>query len=151
MSGPERDTGAAAAGFTLLEVLVAFSIAAIGLAALLQGGTAALGNAGIAAASIEATRRAQSRLAMVGAAGPLLPGETAGEDGDGFHWRVLVSPILVRAANPGARGPGEPQGAHRAPAAFLVEATVGWRAGRRTRDVTLTTLRLALPSAASDE
>lgn len=146
MSGPERPTTgkAAAAGFTLLEVLVAFAIAAIGLAASLQGGTAALGNAGIAAASIEATRRAQSRLAMVGAAAPLVPGETAGDDGDGFRWRVLVSPTLVRAAD-------SSQEARRAPAAFLVEVAVGWRTGRRTRDVTLTTLRLALPPAAFDD
>ena len=149
MSSPERVPGGAAAGFTLLEVLVAFTIAAIGLAALLQGGTAALGNAGIAAASIEATRRAQSRLAAVGAVGSLLPGETAGEDGDGYHWRIRVSPILVRGADPAARAPGE---ARRAPSAFLVEATVGWKTGRRTRDVTLTTMRLANPAApASDE
>lgn len=151
MSRLSRDQGAEAAGFTLLEVLVAFAIAGLGLAALLQGGTAALGNASIAAASIEATRRAQSRLAMVGAVSPLLPGETAGDDGDGFRWRVLVAPILVRAAAPGDQPQAATQPARRPPAAFLVEATVGWRSGRQTRDVTLTTLRLAVPPDSTDE
>lgn len=159
MSRPSRDQGAGVAGFTLLEVLVAFAIAGIGLAALLQGGTAALGNASIAAASIEATRRAQSRLAMVGAVSPLLSGETTGDDGDGFHWRVLVAPVLVRATDSGDRSQGTTPGttqagtqpARRPPAVFLVEASVGWRAGRRTRDVKLTTLRLALPPTSSDE
>ena len=132
-------------------MLVAFTIAAIGLAALLQGGTAALGNSGIAAASIEATRRAQSRLAAVDAIAPLLPGETAGEDGDGYFWRVLVSPTLVRAADTATRSPEAAQEAGRMPAAFLVNVTVGWRAGRRTRDITLTTLRLAAPPTAPDE
>lgn len=156
MSSRSRKRSTGAAGFTLLEVLVAFAIAGIGLAALLQGGTAALGNASIAAASIEATRRAQSRLAMVGAFAPLRPGETAGDDGDGYQWRVLVTPILVRAADSGERSPGPAQGAatqpaRRTPDAMLVEARVDWRAGRRTRDVTLTTLRLAAPPAASPD
>ena len=112
----------------------------------MQGGTAALGNASIAANSIEATRRAQSRLAMVGTVSALLPGETAGDDGDGFRWRVLVAPILAGAAG---SGEGADAAARQAPSAYLVEASVGWRSGRRNRDVTLTTLRLAVPPGAA--
>ena len=49
-----------AAGFTLIEVLVALAIAALGLGALMAAAGTGLGNATLADQYIEATRRAQA-------------------------------------------------------------------------------------------
>ena len=76
-------------GFTLLEVLVAFAIAALGLAAGLQavGGGVAAGDA--AARRAEALLVAQSRLAEATA---LPPDDRSGRDA-GLTWRTAVQPL----------------------------------------------------------
>ena len=73
-------------GFTLLEVLVAFVIAAISVAALLQGAGAGLASARIAAHYGEALSLARSRLALLSAAAPV-QGEQSGALPGGFTLR----------------------------------------------------------------
>ena len=62
------------AGFTLLEMLIAFAIASIGLAVLYRGATDGLLGARLAERNIEAVARARSRLAAVCHGARLMPG-----------------------------------------------------------------------------
>ncbi len=74
-------------GFTLLEILVAFAIAALALTALTAAVAGGLRSSRAAATTEQAISRAQSRLA---AAALAPPGERSGDDGGGFHWREVV-------------------------------------------------------------
>ena len=120
---------AGAQGFTLIEVLVALAIAALGLAMLMAAAGTGLNNAGLADQYIEATRRAQSRLALVGTAMPLVTSDLSGDDGGGFSWHVRISPPVVHDAPP----PGSPP----APASYTVDVVISWLNGGRTRSVAL--------------
>ena len=82
----------AESGFTLLEVMAAFVIAALGSILLYQAGFEGMAGAGTAARLQEATVRAQSRLASVGVLGPLQAGQQSGDDGGGYHWEVSIKP-----------------------------------------------------------
>ena len=132
-----RSTGSPAAsrsraepGFTLIEVLVAFAIAALLLVALLRGLALGLDAGERSELYTRATLLAESTLDAVGVVAPLAEGDGA-ELADG--------PFRVRAAVEHYDTPG-------ATAQYLVlyrvTVTVDWREGRHPRSVTLTTLRL---------
>jgi general secretion pathway protein I len=117
-------------GFTLIEVLVAFAIAALGLAALLQVFGTGLRSAAVSSRYARATMLAESQLSAVGVTSPLVPGQYAGADTDGFHWRVSITPY-------------EEAGLQANIEIFKVQVVVGWGAqADGTRAVTLSTLRL---------
>lgn len=78
-----------ARGFTLLEVLVAFAIAALALSVLSGAIVNGIGNADTAGRYADALARARSHLA--GIAWPPTPGDFEGDDGNGFHWHVRVA------------------------------------------------------------
>jgi general secretion pathway protein I len=82
----------AMAGFTLLEVMAAFVIAAFGSILLYQAGFEGTAGAVAAARLQEAVVRAQSRLASVGVLTALQPGQLSGDDGGGYHWRLSIMP-----------------------------------------------------------
>src|SRR5262245_36800834 len=119
-----------AAGFTLLEVVVALALAGLGLALLLGAAGQGLGNAQTADRFLEATRRAQSHLAELGIVTPLKVGEYAGDDGGGFTWRVRIEPPAMHAP---ARGKKPEQSL----ALYTVDVTVGWQTNSQKREVTL--------------
>jgi len=124
------------AGFGLLEVLVALGLVAATIAAGLQIlGTAARGTADADRYS-RAVMLAESRMAELGATGALAPGETLGDAGDGFVWRVSVRPFADYAA--------PPPGVEGTPSVVPVEVTVtvAWGAEAQPLEVSLTTLRL---------
>ncbi len=125
---------AAAAGFTLIEVLVALAIAALGLGALLAAASTGLGNAALADRYLEAVGRAQSRLAAVGITIPLQPGTQSGDDGEGFTWRVSISQPVAHA-NAAETQPAPP-------ASYGVEVSISWRSGALTKSLSLVTERL---------
>ena len=77
-------------GFTLLEILVAFAIAAIALTALTAAVAASLRSSRVASVTEQAISRAQSRL---DAAALAPPGERSGDDGGGFRWREMVRQV----------------------------------------------------------
>jgi general secretion pathway protein I len=118
------------AGFTLLEALIAFAIAALALAALLQGALTGLRATQTATRTEEALARARSRLAALEAA-PLAPADQRGDDGGGFAWRLRVAP---EATSGGLT-------------LYAVSVAVAWRDGGTRREVRLETQRLG-PSAA---
>jgi general secretion pathway protein I len=81
-------------GFSLLEVLVAFTILAMLLGALFQVFSGGLRAARSGDQYTRATIIAQSRLAALGVEQPLREGVASGTDDDPYHWRVTVSPYL---------------------------------------------------------
>lgn len=122
-------------GFTLLEVLVAATIAALSLGVLLQGTVEARRAKGLATRYESATARARSHLAAVSNAGPVVAGDRQGDDGGGYRWRVRIVPLA--AATPGGASP--------VPTLYGVTAAVSWRAERGGEHVVqLETRRLGL-------
>lgn len=77
-------------GFSLLEVLVAFTILAMLLGALFQVFSAGLHAARSGDRYTRATVIAQSQLAAMGVEHALLEGITSGTTDDDYHWRVTV-------------------------------------------------------------
>ena len=120
-------------GFTLLEVLVAFVIAALALGALYQGTLGGLLAARVSGQTQEAISRARSRLAEIGHGMPMRAGEQQGDDGGGYRWRVRIAPV---ATAPLARG--DTATVARGPHAALYAVTVwiAWR-GDGAREVRL--------------
>lgn len=126
------------AGFTLLEALVAFIIAALALAALTQGAAGGLQSARLSGHYQEALSRARSRLAV--AAATPVPGEQHGDDGGGYAWQVSVVPVAT-AARPRDEADLPSQGR---PMLLAVTVRISWRMDGGEREVVLATQRLAM-------
>ena len=77
-------------GFTLLELLIAFAILAMGLAALIQAFSHGIHASRAAEDRAIAMMLARSKLAEVGKSIPLEEGELADEFSDGFEWRLVI-------------------------------------------------------------
>lgn len=128
------------AGFTLLEVMVAFIIAAMALAVLFQGGVAGLRSARIAASYEQALARAQSRLAAACLPSGLQAQDQQGEDG-GFHWHTHIS--VIGTASRQAEGVlGLAPRASSTVSLYAVSVAISWRGDGGQREVTLRTDRL---------
>ena len=119
-------------GFTLIEVMVALAIAVPALALLYQQGVQAVATSHVSAAYQEAISRAQSHLALLTGTA-LTPGELQGDEGNGFHWHTVVSPL---GTIPAAARPGQPQ--TRATTLYAVRVDMAWG----SRSLTLRTRRL---------
>ena len=129
------------AGFTLLEVVVALVIASLALVALFQAGSGGLFAVDTAARSEEALQRAQSHLAALGRDAALVEGDSSGDDGGGYRWRLRVQPVAQRQ---GVAADGvTPQ----TTSLFDVEVAVSWQDRGHQRAVVLRTLRLGGGSA----
>ncbi|HXC92014.1 MAG TPA: type II secretion system protein [Stellaceae bacterium] len=132
---------AAAAGFTLLEVVVAVAIAGLALVGLFQAGSGGLFAVDTAARAEEALQRAQSHLAAVGRDAALVEGDANGDDGGGYRWRMQVQPSAQRQ---GVAADGiTPQSA----TLFSVQVSISWQSRGHERAVTLKTLRLGTVGA----
>src|SRR5207237_8054215 len=96
-----------AAGFTLLEVVVALAIAGLALVGFFQAGSSGLLAADSAGRVGEAIERAQSHLAALGQSNGVAEGEIEGDDGGGYHWRLRARPIPSQQTAAGVQ-PGWP-------------------------------------------
>ncbi len=87
--------GVRQAGFTILEVLVAFVVAALLLSVILGGFSQGLSNLRLVDQRAQAVLVAQSRMAEIGVVTPLQPGVFQGvENADQpFRWVVNVTPL----------------------------------------------------------
>lgn len=84
-----------AAGFTLLEILVAFTLLALVMATLMQVFSKGVTNADIADRYAKAAMLAESKLATVGVEEVLAEGDTSGQFNDDFAWRLSVRPYTT--------------------------------------------------------
>jgi general secretion pathway protein I len=122
----------AAAGFTLIEVIVAFAVAGLLLVILSRAlGLGVMGTARVKSAD-DAAILAESALDPLGVITPLKDGDTADLDRGAYHIHVTVDRYADSAA---PRVPGYLT-------LYRISATVAWREMLRRRDLTLTTLRL---------
>lgn len=129
---------APSAGFSLLEVLVAITVLAVGLGIVYQ----TLGTGARAAGSGDGYSRAalyaQSILAGVDAEYPLEEGETTGRfpdspDAADYRWRMVITPYVDAAGEPISDGPVE---------VLSVMTEVTWGRGGQERSLHLDTVRL---------
>lgn len=108
--GKGRVSGSASAGFTVLEVLVAFAILAVAMAVVLAAVGGGLAAAMRADGLVRASVAAQSLLAGAGLDIPLRPGRQSGVLPDGSGWSLEVGPgpdgMLLVAAIVDAPGAG---------------------------------------------
>lgn len=123
-------------GFTLIEVLVAFAIAALLLVAILRGLTLDLAGTERTDAYTAATLLAESALDALGVVTPLAPGTAETRDG-----RFRIAASVERYHDPGGVGD---DGQY--VVLYRVAAAVSWQEGGRERSVSLWTLRLGPPS-----
>ncbi len=121
------------AGFTLVEVLVALAILAVSFGFAMGAFSGRLSGLEHDRKMERAVLIARSALARVGHDIPFQGREMAGEGQDGFSWRLDSTPYGGDAG--GLRG-------------YRIVVTVGWKEGRRQREVRLETVRLALQGAA---
>jgi len=120
-------------GFSLLEVLVAFTILAMLLGALFQVFSGGLRAASAGERYTRATVIAQSRLAALGAEQPLREGVFSGTTDDAYGWRVTVSPYLDDQL---------PE-TDRVLLPLTVSVEVFWEDGGTPRTLSLTSIKLA--------
>jgi general secretion pathway protein I len=130
-------------GFSLLEILVAFSILALSLGVLMQIFSGSLRNTDLSRDQAQAVVLAQSLLAAAGVEAPLAAGESAGTLDDRFRWTLLATPMQLESLA------GETTTLKSLSTLELweVSARVAWGGGNGDpeRDLTLTTLRTQVP------
>ncbi|MGB4498649.1 MAG: type II secretion system protein [Methylococcaceae bacterium] len=79
-------------GFSLLEILIAFSILAISLGILLKIFSSGVTTARVADDYTNATQIANNLISKTGVETPLKVTETLGIENDIYHWKVRVNP-----------------------------------------------------------
>jgi general secretion pathway protein I len=125
-------------GFTLLEVTIALIIAGVAAAVLFEAVGTGLRQTQTASMYDQAIVRAKSRLAASTFGTKLTAGDWRGDDGDGFHWRLRVTPIASASVRPvglvGPRGASSHQ-----VVLYNISVWIGWNDGGTERDVLLDT------------
>ena len=123
-------------GFSLLEILIAFSILALSLGILLKIFSAGVNTAGVAADYTAAVQIAQSLMAKTGVETPLQAGHSTGLENNRYHWRVEVSPFRFNPDNMDASAITS--------MLFKVKVIVDWSDGNaEDRRLELITLKLS--------
>ena len=137
------------AGFTLLEVMIAFVIAAMALSMLYEGATGGLRATAMATRTEEAISLAKSHMAAIGRGEAIAQQESSGVDGDGFEWRLHVQPISTRQL---ALSDSDRANDSKPTAAVLydVRVTESWSDAGHSRQVVLETHRLDVHSTEAE-
>ncbi len=119
--------GRRAAGFTLLEVMIAVGILGIGLVVVLQGHVMNLKMIAHSELSTKATLLAEKRIVEIEGKKLNIIGEREGsfEESPEFYWKELITPVRI--------GNKELSGLSR------VEVIVSWEEGSREEEVRLVT------------
>ena len=124
-------------GFSLLEILVAFSILTVSLGIVLKIFSTGITTAQVTGDYTTAVQIAKNLLDTAGNESPLKAGEITGSENKFYHWRVTVSPKTFSSPELDLRD---------LPVTlFEVTAHVKWGEDIKTYDriVKLTTLKLA--------
>jgi len=124
-------------GFSLLEILIAFSILALSLGILLKIFSGGVNMAVVAEDYSAAVQIAESLMAAEGVEKPLQAGQESGLENDKYRWLVEVSPFQFNPENVGLET--------MTAALFKIKVTVRWgddNAGGDGRQIALTRLKL---------
>lgn len=121
-------------GFTLLEVVSALAILALGLAMAMQAAGGAMNQSRIAAEQTHAALLAQTAMDGLGAVEPLEEGDYRGEFDHGYRWHATVRPYQL---------PGGDELAELGQSVelFQVDLEVEWQRGDRPMRSRFSTLR----------
>jgi general secretion pathway protein I len=124
-------------GFTLLEVIVALIIAGLAAVALMQAVATGLRTTRTASMVDQAIVRAKSHLAAATHGARLVPGDTRGDDGGGFRWRLRIAPVASAAVRPMIAGP---RAASSVPVTLYgISVWIAWNEGGQEHAVRLDT------------
>jgi general secretion pathway protein I len=134
MTDMTTDVSDTEGGFTLIEVLVAFTIAALTLGALSQVFSTGIGAVTRANTEKEVLLIAQSSLEELAIGETLRPTDKTDHVDDKYTRRLVVRPRSERFSD--LRG--GPQ-----PVVYEAEITISWREILQTRSISLQTMRLA--------
>ncbi len=140
------DEARQSAGFVLLEVVVAFVIAALALGVLYQAALTGLHATQVASRYEQALSRARSRLVLAEHGSPLMAGDMQGDDGGGFRWRLHVVPVDTTSIRP-----SDPLGLRQASAIqitlYAVSVWIFWNDFGTERAVRLDTQQIGQAAA----
>ena len=124
--------GNRSAGFLLIEVVVALAIVAMAFAYGFRTLSGSLDRLGRDHNSTAALLLAQSTLDRVGYDIALAQGDINGSTRDGFSWSIEMAPYA-----------SAPVPVDNVLIGYVVRVTVGWKERSNTRQVQLSTIRLA--------
>lgn len=127
-------------GFTLLELLAAFVIFAIGFGVMMDMTGTSLRNARVGAEMTEAALWAQSKLDIAGIDAPIKPGGASGEFDRKYRWEMNVTEwqLPEDAAQLDVAGVAPME-------LYQIELIVRWGEGDRERRARFVTLRAIQP------
>ncbi|WP_263143277.1 prepilin-type N-terminal cleavage/methylation domain-containing protein [Pseudomonas sp. RIT-PI-AD] len=131
-------------GFTILEVLVAFMVAALLLTVILSSFTNGMSNLAKTDRLSVAALVAQSRLAELGVSVPLEAGTFEGQDESApeYRWRIRVAPLEWDFTDQLSAAGG---------IVYKVDITVLWPGTKRANSFSLTSLRTVFAQEAGKE
>jgi general secretion pathway protein I len=125
-------------GFTLIEIVVAFAILALGLGIAMQIAGGAMRNARQAATRTDAALYAQSLLDTVGVGERLEEGSSSGEFGEQFRWTLRAEPYEIESESPIEPGLSAVQ-------LYRLQLDVTWETGGKEQVASFVTLRALTP------
>jgi general secretion pathway protein I len=123
-------------GFTLIETLVAFMILALSLTVILRIFSVGLRNVALSEDYARAVLLAESQLSVTGVSTPLERGVSSGEWDTHFRWERVIEPY---------RPWNEDKVLTTPLLAYRVTVSVDWDNAGRTRQITLSSVRLKQP------
>jgi general secretion pathway protein I len=122
-----------AGGFSLLEVLVAFSILALALGVLMRIFSGGVHLAALSEDYSRAVLLAESRMEELSLEGELDAGTDSGRFDARYRWETTIEPYSWEKTQALNNLPFEP---------FQITVEVYWREAERQRSISLTTLQL---------
>ncbi len=122
-------------GFSLLEILIAFSILALSLGILLKIFSTGINTATVAENYTEAVQISKNLMAKTGIETPLQVGQSSGIENNFYQWWIETSPFMFNPDNVDPKT--------LTAELFKVKVTVSWSdGGASDRQVELITLKL---------
>lgn len=133
-------------GFTLLEVLIAFVIAALAIGVLYGGTVTGLDATAVSAKYDEAVSLARSHLDPIGHGAAIALQDTSGADGETFTWHLRIREAGRRPLHLSDQDKANDIKPATA-VLYDVVVTESWKVGGQQRQVTLATRRVDVKAA----